>query len=181
MFQLSNAFWLQVLLAIFIFLPTATPFPFAHNLVRDVTVVHTYYPSSASVSWFQQRHVGRSLALPMVNDDSDESVQEFGSHQRDPMWQERAKRWIIIVDDEAPIRHAVGELLFDRGYQVTACADGPTALKVVQDGVDQPAAFLPEEAPHLRHMIVQEDPHLAPAVLQKNPAQDLLHYPVPPS
>jgi DNA-binding NarL/FixJ family response regulator len=67
--------------------------------------------------------------MAVGSSDDTGSVQEFGSHQRDPMWQERAKRWIIIVDDEEPIRQAVGQLLFDRGYQVTACADGPTALK----------------------------------------------------
>jgi DNA-binding NarL/FixJ family response regulator len=151
MIWLSSAFWLQVLLAIFIFLPTSTPFTLDHNtIVRDgTTAVRKYAPYAKS--WFSRcAHLhGRSpLALPMAVDSSDDtgSVQEFGSHQRDPMWQERAKRWIIIVDDEEPIRQAVGQLLFDRGYQVTACADGPTALKVArskraQDGVDQPAAL----------------------------------------
>jgi DNA-binding NarL/FixJ family response regulator len=84
------------------------------------------------------------------DDDGGENIQEFGSHQRrDPKFMERNKRWVIIVDDEAPIRQAVGQLLFDRGYQVTACADGPTALKVArskrtnsnEEGVDQPPAL----------------------------------------
>jgi DNA-binding NarL/FixJ family response regulator len=58
-------------------------------------------------------------------------VEEFGSHRQDPDWQKRSKRWIILVDDEEAIRKAVGQLLSDEGYQVTACADGPTTLEVL--------------------------------------------------
>ena len=57
------------------------------------------------------------------------SVVEFGN-RRDPLWQKRSTQWIIIVDDEEAIRKAVGQLLFDKGYQVTACADAPTALRI---------------------------------------------------
>lgn len=52
---------------------------------------------------------------------------------RDEEFQKRSNRWILIVDDEEPIRRAVGQLLFDRGYQVTACADAPTALRIAQE------------------------------------------------
>jgi DNA-binding NarL/FixJ family response regulator len=148
MIWLSKTFWLQVLLSIFIFIPTSTPFTLEHNtIIRDGTsVVHKYDPCASAIPWVPQRYGRISLALPMTVDGSDNNVQEFGSHQRDPLWQERAKRWIIIVDDEEAIRQAVGQLLFDRGYQVTACADGPTALQVarskrIQDGVDQPATL----------------------------------------
>ena len=58
------------------------------------------------------------------------AVQDFGIRREDPLWEKRSKRWIIIVDDEAEIRKAVGQFLFDRGYQVTACADAPTAFNV---------------------------------------------------
>ena len=66
-----------------------------------------------------------------MNDSKRGGVEEFGSS--DGRWQEqsnRANRWIVIVDDEQPIRTAVGQYLFDSGYQVTACADADTALKV---------------------------------------------------
>lgn len=53
---------------------------------------------------------------------------------QDEMWLERSKRWILLVDDEESIRKAVGQYLFDEGYQVTACADVDTALKVLQSG-----------------------------------------------
>jgi DNA-binding NarL/FixJ family response regulator len=60
---------------------------------------------------------------------SREAVEEFGN-RRDPLWQKRSTQWIVIVDDEEAIRKAVGQLLFDKGYQVTACADAPTALRI---------------------------------------------------
>lgn len=52
---------------------------------------------------------------------------------RDEDFQRRSKRWILIVDDEESIRKAVGQLLFDRGFQVTACANGPTALQIARE------------------------------------------------
>jgi DNA-binding NarL/FixJ family response regulator len=37
---------------------------------------------------------------------------------------------VVLVDDEEPIRKAVGQYLFDEGYRVTACPDAKTALQV---------------------------------------------------
>ena len=48
----------------------------------------------------------------------------------DPKFIERNKRWIVIVDDEEDIRLAVGDYLYDQGYQVTACADADSMLEV---------------------------------------------------
>jgi DNA-binding NarL/FixJ family response regulator len=62
-------------------------------------------------------------------DEEYNDIEEFGI-ERDPLFQRRSTRWVIVVDDEEPIRKAVGQLLFDKGYQVTACADGRAALKV---------------------------------------------------
>jgi DNA-binding NarL/FixJ family response regulator len=50
---------------------------------------------------------------------------------RDAQWKERAKHWVILVDDEESIRHAVGDFLFDQGYQVTACSDADTMFQVI--------------------------------------------------
>jgi PleD family two-component response regulator len=49
---------------------------------------------------------------------------------KDPKFIERAKRWVVIVDDEEAIRMAVGDFLYDQGYQVTACADADALLEV---------------------------------------------------
>lgn len=102
-------------------------------------------PEATTLFWTNQPSLV-SLHASLQDDNDPDLVQEFGSHQRDPKWQERAKRWVVIVDDEEPIRKAVGQLLFERGYQVTACADGPSALKVArskraQEGDDQTLAL----------------------------------------
>jgi DNA-binding NarL/FixJ family response regulator len=77
----------------------------------------------------------KSKSSSVEGDDADAgSLVEFGSHRRNPMWQKRSKRWILLVDDEEAIRKAVGQMLFDQGYQVTACADGSTALHIAVNG-----------------------------------------------
>lgn len=73
--------------------------------------------------WFTPKMTGRAHLSLSYND-----VEDFGV--RDDMFYERSKRWVIVVDDEEAIRKAVGSYLFDQGYQVTACADADTALKV---------------------------------------------------
>ncbi|KAL3909183.1 MAG: hypothetical protein SGILL_008188, partial [Bacillariaceae sp.] len=40
--------------------------------------------------------------------------------------------WVVLVDDEESIRLALGDLLFDEGYQVTACADADSLLEVLE-------------------------------------------------
>ena len=40
----------------------------------------------------------------------------------------------MLVDDEASIRQAVGQLLIESGYQVTLCQDGSEALRVALNG-----------------------------------------------
>lgn len=41
---------------------------------------------------------------------------------------------VLVVDDEAALREVVTELLTDAHYQVTACADGRTALEALRQG-----------------------------------------------
>jgi len=49
---------------------------------------------------------------------------------RDKAFLERTKQWVVLVDDEECIRLAVGDYLYDNGYQVTACADADALLEV---------------------------------------------------
>ena len=72
-----------------------------------------------------QRQLLGSMQCRMT---ADGEIDEFS--RGDPLMKKRMEKWIIVVDDEEAIRKAVGQLLFDRGYQVTACADGQTALNV---------------------------------------------------
>ena len=59
---------------------------------------------------------------------------------KDTKFLERNKRWVVLVDDEEAIRLAVGDYLYDQGYQVTACADAEAFLDVCQpsDNQEQP-------------------------------------------
>jgi DNA-binding NtrC family response regulator len=41
---------------------------------------------------------------------------------------------ILLVEDDAPVRHDLAETLRSRGYAVTATADGQTALRQLQTG-----------------------------------------------
>ena len=110
-----------------------------------LAAVHGFCLSPVTTRWALTSQPGRSyptLGLGIEDDDGDQDdddddddspnkVDEFQRDSReDPMWRKRSERWVIVVDDEEAIRKAVGQLLFDRGYQVTACADGPTALQV---------------------------------------------------
>ena len=87
--------------------PSYTP---SSNVYSDRRLLHaqTFLPSSASFD-----------------------VEEFGRGQpRDEQWHRRSKQWVVLVDDEESIRKSVGQFLFGAGYQVTACADADTALRV---------------------------------------------------
>lgn len=45
-----------------------------------------------------------------------------------------AQRTLLVVDDEAPIRHLIDEALVDLGYTVLAVADAAAALQVLRAG-----------------------------------------------
>jgi DNA-binding NarL/FixJ family response regulator len=77
--------------------------------------------------------------------DAGSSVEQFGVHRGDPECQKRTKRWILFVDDEDAIRKAVGQLLSDKGYQVTTCADGATALQMALSPSGRRAETLAED------------------------------------
>jgi len=67
-----------------------------------------------------------------------DGIEEVGSRER--LFYERSKRWVIVVDDEEAIRKSVSSYLFDQGYQVTACSDADTALKVCFSDTDEETA-----------------------------------------
>ncbi|KAL3944898.1 MAG: hypothetical protein SGBAC_001043 [Bacillariaceae sp.] len=58
----------------------------------------------------------------------DKKIEE--EEELDPKFIQRNKRWVVLVDDEEPIRLAVGDYLFAQGYQVTACSDADAMLEV---------------------------------------------------
>ncbi|KAI2513084.1 cheY-homologous receiver domain [Fragilaria crotonensis] len=83
----------------------------------------TYYSTSRS------RHHGQFVQSSRIQD-LDNNNDNDDDDRRRRLFQQRSKRWVVLVDDEESIRKAVGQYLFDEGYQVTACPDAKTALHV---------------------------------------------------
>jgi DNA-binding NarL/FixJ family response regulator len=79
-----------------------------------------------------QRRTASSTLFAVDKNKADDNVQdEELSRIKDRLFLERAKQWVVIVDDEEAIRLAVGDFLFDQGYKVTACADADALVHVV--------------------------------------------------
>jgi PleD family two-component response regulator len=71
--------------------------------------------------------------LSMTSDstkDKNSNEMEDLKRIKDPNFVRRSKRWVVLVDDEESIRMAVGDFLFNQGYQVTACADADAMLEI---------------------------------------------------
>jgi PleD family two-component response regulator len=72
----------------------------------------------------------RSTLLAKAAEKDEETFDTENYKIKDPKFLERSKKWAIVVDDEEAIRLAVGDYLYDQGYQVTACADADSLLEV---------------------------------------------------
>ena len=76
-----------------------------------------------------RRSNSNSPASIIANSKSaNDEVEEFKI--KDESFRERTRHWVVLVDDEESIRLAVGDYLYDQGYQVTACADADALLEV---------------------------------------------------
>lgn len=56
----------------------------------------------------------------------------------DPVWEERSKHRVVLVDDEESVRNAVGRFLFDEGYRVAAYADASSAFADMINTMEPP-------------------------------------------
>lgn len=77
----------------------------------------------------------------------DSDVKDTEYFLQDPKFVERNKRWVVVVDDEESIRMAVGDFLYDVGYQVTACANADSMLDLLtplEDSVDGELESVPD-------------------------------------
>lgn len=76
-----------------------------------------------------------STCVSSSNSDGDnnnnKNEYEYIEKLQDESFIRRNKQWVILVDDEEAIRLAVGDYLYDSGYQVTACADVDALLEVL--------------------------------------------------
>jgi len=81
----------------------------------------------ASITPSQRNYFKKFIDITKRHSSTDDNFEIV----RDPKWIERAKRWILIVDDEESIRLAIGDYLFDKGYQVMACADADAVFEAI--------------------------------------------------
>ncbi len=109
------------------------------DLIRTPNDTQNWQSRRINLS-IQQRPKRRWEILSNPGSDSKDTEE----YLQDPKFVERNKRWIIIVDDEEAIRMAVGDFLYDRGYQVTACADADSMLDLltVSDDVESTGDIL---------------------------------------
>ena len=110
------------------FFPSASASSAVAPRAREAFLLPPHAPGyTPSSNVYNDRRLLRTFLPSSVSSD----VEEFGRGQpRDEQWQRRSKQWVVLVDDEESIRKSVGQFLFDAGYQVTACADADTALRV---------------------------------------------------
>lgn len=69
--------------------------------------------------------------LPRFYGDAVDAVEPAGTVQARP-----GAQTVLVVEDEAPIRSLIGELLEDLGYTVLEAADGASGLKLLRSGVN---------------------------------------------
>jgi len=87
-------------------------------------------PSKAAVEAprFWQKYseqLSLRFSIPMI-------TTELMSHSPEKeAFQRRNQQWVVIVDDEESIRFAVGDFLYDQGFEVTACDDAGSLLDLI--------------------------------------------------
>ena len=91
---------------------------------------HDGSPAQALPVWLRvrPRHRSNSASIIANGKSANDDVEEFKI--KDESFRERTRHWVVLVDDEESIRLAVGDYLYDQGYQVTACADADALLEV---------------------------------------------------
>ena len=75
------------------------------------------------------RHYHRSRNEFLLSQPASNS-REQGDPEETLLSRRRENSWILLVDDEEPIRRAIGQFFSDKGYRVTTCDDGNTALQM---------------------------------------------------
>jgi len=79
----------------------------------------------------KQLNVRSSWSSSSNNDVAQSGVGVNKGDNQDKSYTRRSNSWIVILDDEEPIRLAVGDYLYDSGYSVTACADAEAVLELL--------------------------------------------------
>ena len=64
--------------------------------------------------------------------------------------------WIVLVDDEASIRSALGQFFREQKYHVTTCPDGATTLTTLQSGQQQQQQQQQQHLPRLPDCLISD-------------------------
>ncbi|SDY91612.1 hybrid sensor histidine kinase/response regulator [Delftia lacustris] len=115
------------------FEPFYTTKPVGHGTGLGLSMIYGFArQSGGAVRIFSQPGQGTTVCLYLPRCDAApvaERAVDTARHVVVP-----AQRTLLVVDDEAPIRHLIDEALVDLGYTVLAVADAAAALQVLRAG-----------------------------------------------
>lgn len=92
----------------------------------DIVIIRLLFSSGFSFSMSPGPGSGPERQINLGN------IEHYGMHH-DDAWYRRNNQMVMLVDDEESIRLAVGDYLFESGFQVTACADADSLLEILND------------------------------------------------
>ena len=112
--------------------------------------VHGKEFSKAKSSFALEASRLNSTQMVEIPDKTNTAATADFAEQMDRKFVERAKNWIVLVDDDEGTRTAVGDYLYDQGFEITACADAEALLQVCRN------ARSPGELPRVPDIIVSD-------------------------